>query len=445
MKACGVIAEYNPFHNGHRYQLSEARRMTQSDVMVVAMSGNFVQRGAPALLDKWTRAEIALRNGADIVVEMPILGSVQSADLFARAGIRLLQAMQCDAFAFGAEEGAAEDFVSHNRFLREHEAEIDRIFQTYRNDGRTYAAQLETAIAEVLRPQGSAISFSTPNNQLGLAYVKENEQFPEPMETAIVLRRGAGHNDSDAFGQEFASGTAIREWSLHHGKETERQDVGRFVPQVTLEALERRPLLDWAPYWAMLQYQLMLLSHAELRNIYQVEEGIEYRLKKEAEDAADFMAFIRRVKNKRWTWARLQRVCSYILLGITKAEATTFQEKEDTIRLLGFTDAGRRYLNTLKKTRRPRSSRNCVSHIQRTCNWKSGATASTVWEAFRFWRSRISPGRPFTSATSRVIRTKFLRKLMKTLMKNRKKRLTDHNQRNIMVRLIDARTCNVRF
>ncbi len=349
MKACGVIAEYNPFHNGHRYQLSEAKRMTQSDVMVVAMSGNFVQRGAPALLDKWTRAEIALRNGADIVVEMPVLGSVQAADLFAKAGIRLLQAMQCDAFAFGAEEGTAEDFISHSRLLREHGSEIDRIFQTYRNDGRTYAAQLETAIAEVLRPQGSAISFSTPNNQLGLAYVKENEQFPEPMETAIVLRRGAGHNDSDSFGQEFASGTAIREWALHHGKQSEGNGMGRFVPEETLEALERRPLLDWAPYWSMLQYQLMLLSHAELRNIYQVEEGLEYRLKKEAEDAPDFMAFIQRMKTKRWTWARLQRVCTYILLGITKEEAHSFQEKADAIRLLGFTEAGRRYLNKLKK------------------------------------------------------------------------------------------------
>lgn len=349
MKACGVIAEYNPFHNGHRYQLAEAKRITQSDVMVVAMSGNFVQRGAPALMDKWTRAEIALRNGADIVVEMPVLGSVQAADLFSKAGIRLLQAMQCAAFAFGAEEGTAEAFISHSRFLREHGTEIDRIFQTYRNDGRTYAAQMETAIAEVLRPQGSAISFSTPNNQLGLAYVKENEQFSDPMETAIVLRKGAGHNDSDSSGQEFASGTAIREWALHQGKETEGKDMGRFVPQETSEALERRPLLDWAPYWGMLQYQLMLLSHTELRNIYQVEEGIEYRLKKEAEDAADFIAFIQRMKTKRWTWARLQRVCTYILLGITKAEANSFQGKAATIRLLGFTEAGRRYLNTLKK------------------------------------------------------------------------------------------------
>jgi len=350
MKACGVIAEYNPFHNGHRYQLSEARRMTKSDVMVVAMSGNFVQRGAPALLDKWTRAEIALQNGADIVVELPVLGSVQSADLFAKAGIRLLQAMQCAAFAFGAEEGTAEDFVSHSRFLREHASDIDRIFQTYRNDGRTYAAQLETAIADVLRPQGSAVSFSTPNNQLGLAYVKENEQFPQPMETAIVLRRGAGHNDSAASGQEFASGTAIREWALHHGKEAEGKGMRRFVPKETSEALGKHPLLDWASYWVMLQYQLMLLSHADLRNIYQVEEGIEFRLKKEAADAPDFMTFIRRVKTKRWTWARLQRVCTYILLGITKVEANAFQEKADAIRLLGFTEAGRGYLNSLKKS-----------------------------------------------------------------------------------------------
>lgn len=349
MKACGVIAEYNPFHNGHRYQLAEARRMTNSDVMVVAMSGNFVQRGAPALLDKWTRAEIALRNGADIIVELPVLGSVQAADLFAKAGVRLLQAMQCDAFAFGAETGTSADFIAHNRLLREHEADIDRIFQTYRNDGRTYAAQLETAIAEVLRPQGSALSFTTPNNQLGLAYVRENEQFPEPMETAVVPRKGAGHHDDESADQEFASGTAIRKWALHRRKETGQRDLGKFVPKETSEALRVRPLLDWDPYWGMLQHQLVLLSHAELRSIYQVEEGIEYRLKKEAEDALDFTAFIRRMKTKRWTWARLQRMCTYILLGITKAEAEAFQEKAGTIRLLGFTEAGRRYLNALKK------------------------------------------------------------------------------------------------
>ncbi|CZQ94647.1 high nucleotidyl transferase [Trichococcus palustris] len=349
MKACGVIAEYNPFHNGHRYQLAEAKKMTNSDVMVVAMSGNFVQRGAPSLLDKWARAEIALHNGADVVVEMPILGSVQAADLFAKTGVKLLQALQCDAFAFGAEEGIAADFIERNRILKEHEAEINQVFQSYRNDGRTYAAQLESAIAEVLRSKDSAISFSTPNNQLGLAYVRENEQYRNPMETAVVIRKGASHHASVAAVNEYASGTAIREWVLASGSADKWELLSKWVPAESLRALEQQPAIDWDQYWQMLQYQLTVQSVSELAEIYQVEEGIEYRLKKMAEAAPDFLSFMEHTKTKRWTWARLQRVCTYILLGITKEEAEQFQKQLGVVRLLGFTEKGRAYLHAIKK------------------------------------------------------------------------------------------------
>lgn len=349
MKVCGVIAEYNPFHNGHRHQLAEAKRMTDSDVMVVAMSGNFVQRGAPSLLDKWARAEIALHNGADIVVEMPILGSVQAADLFAKTGIALLQAMQCDAFSFGAEEGIADDFIERNRILMEHETEINQVFQSYRNDGRTYAAQLESAIADVLRNKESAISFSSPNNQLGLAYVRENEQYDHPMETAVVLRRGAGHHGLAAVENEYASGTAIREWVLAKGATANDILLSQWVPAESLYALTQQPAIDWDNYWQMLQYQITVQSVSELAEIYQVEEGIEYRLKKMAETAPDFLTFMERTKTKRWTWARLQRVCTYILLRITKAEAERFQTQLGVIHLLGFTEKGRAYLNIIKK------------------------------------------------------------------------------------------------
>ena len=151
--------------------------MTKSDVMVVAMSGPFFKRGAPALLDKWTRAEIALRNGAESswkcrIGECAVRGSVR------KAGIRLLQAMQCDAFAFGAEEGTAEDLISHSRFLREHEAEINRIFQTYRNDGRTYAAQLETAIAEILSHKVLLFPFQRPIISLDWRMSKKMNNSP---------------------------------------------------------------------------------------------------------------------------------------------------------------------------------------------------------------------------------------------------------------------------
>lgn len=110
MKSCGIVAEYNPFHNGHRFQLQQAREQSGADVMVVSMSGNFTQRGEPAIYDKWLRARMALENGADLVLEQSVLGSVQASDFFAKANVRLLHQMNCDALSFGAENGTTSEF-----------------------------------------------------------------------------------------------------------------------------------------------------------------------------------------------------------------------------------------------------------------------------------------------------------------------------------------------
>ena len=349
MKSCGIIAEYNPFHNGHRYQLQKARRLTQSDVMIVAMSGNFLQRGEPALIDKWKRAEIALKNGADLVVELPVLGSAQSTDLFAKAGIRILQSLDCTSYSFGVEQGRSSDFIQMAQFTLDHQKQIDEVFQTIRNDGRSYPAQIEQAIREVAGETIDLSLFNSPNNLLGLAYEKENRSYSNPMRPFAIQRKGANHHDTKIKKDiPYASGTAIRKEVLNPIFQGELSWIN-WVPKETVKAIEKNNLMSWENYWPYLRYHLILRSAEELSSYYQVEEGIEHRLKKFALPSNSFYDFINRVKTKRWTWARLQRVCLYLLIGISKNDVESFFGTPPAIRILGFTEVGSKYLKELKK------------------------------------------------------------------------------------------------
>ena len=128
MKACGIIVEYNPFHNGHRYHAQQARQQSGAEVVIAIMSGNFLQRGEPALLDKWARTEEALQNGVDLVIELPTAWSVQSADYFANGGIKLLQALQCESLCFGTDSTSAIDYAAFGQFVQENQSLIDQTF-----------------------------------------------------------------------------------------------------------------------------------------------------------------------------------------------------------------------------------------------------------------------------------------------------------------------------
>lgn len=349
MKSCGIITEYNPFHNGHRYQLKEAKKLSQSEVMIIAMSGNFLQRGEPALIDKWERARIALQNGADLVVEMSVLGSSQSTDLFAKNSVRLLQSLDCDSFSFGVEQGKSADFVEMAQFTMDKEKEIDLLFQSFRNDGRSYPAQMEEAIRKTAEENGPKLAFGSPNNLLGLAYVKENLRYQHPMETIVIQRTGAQHYDIESKSNSiYASGTMIRNAVLEKEGFSDLKWTN-WAPTETVKAINKNHLISWENYWPYLRYQLVSSTPEYLSGFYQVEEGIEHRLKKFSVESKTFSQFISLVKNKRWTWARLQRVCLYILLEIEKKDVDGFFDSPPVTRILGFTKAGSKYLNELKK------------------------------------------------------------------------------------------------
>ena len=348
MKACGIIAEYNPFHKGHHYQIEQIRKQTDADIIVVAMSGNFVQRGEPAIENKWHRAKMALENGADLIVELPTLSSTQATDWFAAGGVGILHAAKCQEIAFGVEDiridyqVAFEEWNSLQRQMKEYVTNDEM-------KSLTYASRL-TLIAKESFGENSPLYrlMQQPNQQLGFAYVKEILFRNLPMDYLTIERKGNGHLDAKIQEEQFASGTALRKQLVK--VERNHQLYAQLPYLEGVSSNEYRN--NWEQYWTLLKYQLERSSVDELRTIYQMDEGMEYRFKKCLPQANSFNDFIQLLKNKRWTWARLQRLCIYVLLGITNEQVTQYfgsirEPKEVTV--LGFTKIGREYLKTLRE------------------------------------------------------------------------------------------------
>jgi len=348
MKACGIIAEYNPFHKGHHYQIEQIRKQTDADVIVVAMSGNFVQRGEPAIENKWHRAKMALENGADLILELPTLSSTQATDWFAAGGVGILHAAKCQEIAFGVEDiridyqVAFEEWNSLQRQMKEHVTNDEM-------KSLTYANRLSLISKESFGENSPLYRLmQQPNQQLGFAYVKEIFSRNVPMKFLTIERMGNGHLDELLLEGQFASGTALRKQLVK--VERNHQLYAQLPYLEGVSSNEYRN--NWEQYWLLLKYQLERSSVEELRNIYQMDEGIEYRFKKILPQANSFDEFIQLLKNKRWTWARLQRLCIYVLLGITKEHVNQHFEsirepKEVTV--LGFNETGREYLKILRE------------------------------------------------------------------------------------------------
>lgn len=342
MKSCGVIVEYNPFHNGHAYHLAQARELTQAEVVVVVMSGNFVQRGEPAILDKWRRSRLALESGADLVVELPVHHAVQSADYFAAGGVNLLQALEVEALCFGTDSQQFTDYQKFGEFERSHQTEIAEAFQKIKNNGMSYPVQM-TEVYRELFPELS-LDFSSPNHILGMSYTRANCFYEHPMKIVPIARKDSHHHGEQLDHPDFASGTAIRQACYQKNWEGIK---GR-VPDNTWQSLQNAPLMSWQHYWPLLKYQLLVQPVEELQHIYQMVEGIEYRLKEKAKEANSFQEFVELVKTKRFTWTRIQRLCVYVLLQMKKNDLASHLDS-DYIRILGFNSVGQQFIKEKKK------------------------------------------------------------------------------------------------
>ncbi|MCS0787340.1 nucleotidyltransferase [Cytobacillus firmus] len=350
MNATGVIVEYNPFHNGHAFHLEQAKKVSGAETIIAVMSGNFLQRGEPALVSKWKRAEMALRSGADIVFELPYQFAVQQADIFASGAVSILEAAGCSSLCFGSESGSMESFHQTLSFLEEHNSAYQERIRVHLDAGFSYPKATSMAFLD-LNPEGELVDLSKPNNILGFQYLKSARRQYSSMELFTVARKSAGYHDEQFASDSIASATSIRKALF--SKNGEIESIRQYVPETTYQGLlqykrEFGGFHQWEQYWPFLKFRLVHLQPEKLRDIYEMEEGLEHRFLSAALQAQTFQQFMEKIKTKRYTWTRLQRACVHILTNTEKTEMPNKPLKADYLHLLGMSKNGRKYLNRHK-------------------------------------------------------------------------------------------------
>ncbi len=330
MKAIGIIAEYNPFHNGHLYQIKKVKEKYPDYTIVLVMTGNFTERGEVTILDKFTRTEIALNHGIDLVIELPYPFSTQSADYFAYGGITLLEELQVERVIFGSESDDLETITTIAKVQIENN-ELEKLIKIYSKLGNNYPTALASAIKDLT---GKLID--TPNDLLGISYVKTILKNKYKIIPETIKRTNNYHTKE--LEESISSGTAIRE-SLKKKESIETQ-----IPKDTISYYKNIHLMD--DYFDLLKYKI--LTTEDLSKYQLVEEGIENTLRKEIINSTNYSDFIKRIKSKRYTYNKITRMLLHILCNFTKEKANLFKDI-GYIRILGFNDTGKSYLNKVKK------------------------------------------------------------------------------------------------
>ncbi len=336
MGAVGIIAEYNPFHSGHDFLMNQARIIAGKDPIIVVMSGNYVQRGEMAIMDKWARAKAALQSGADLVFELPFSTAVQAADLFSLGSINQLAELGVTDLVFGVED-ANLNFT----YLGQKIAQIPRNHMDFKDYSQTYSTQYNQMIA---REVGYEVN--QPNAILGLAYAVANYNLGEPLKLHPINRIGAGHDDLLNREHIVQSASAIRNILLHN---EDKEQLKTWLPKLEASELIKQPIYpNWNILFPFLKYRLESSSIEELQKIYQMSEGLEYKMKQEIHLAQTFTEFLRHVKSKRYTYSRLRRLSLYTLLNVTQDDMIN-SFNDESLMLLGFSKTGRQFLKKNRK------------------------------------------------------------------------------------------------
>jgi predicted nucleotidyltransferase len=350
MKSVGLIVEYNPFHNGHAYHLQASKEAAAADVVIAVMSGNFLQRGEPALVSKWQRTKMALLNGVDIVFELPYRFATQKAETFSNGAVSILDAVGCDSLCFGSESGDLSLFLQTIDYLEIQHQSYNENIKQYIETGVSYPKALSLAFQQ-LPDSKKYLDLAKPNNILGLEYIKAIKHQKSALTPMTIPRKNANYHDEDFSSATIASATSIRKAIF--ADSDSKSAIDQYVPKPTKQLLKEyfhfyQVFHQWENYWSYLQFRLIHSTPEDLREIYEMEEGLENRLQAAALESNNFHEFMQHIKTKRYTWTRLQRLCVHILTNTKKEEMVTLSEKASYLRLLGMTSKGREYLNKNK-------------------------------------------------------------------------------------------------
>ena len=324
MKSVGIICEYNPFHNGHLYHIKKVKELYPDYVVIAVINGDFTQRGDFSLIDKWEKTKVAL-NYVDLVIELPFTFGTQAADIFTKGSADILNALKVDAFVFGSESA---DIDKLRKIVKVQESkEYNDKIKDYLNKGFNYPTSLAKALKDF-----DIVLENNPNDLLGIGYIRNLKNVE-----IKVIKRTNDYHSLDL--ENISSATSIRE-ALKEGI-----DVRKYVPKESYESLNDLHFFD--DYFNLLKYKILSIEDL---SIYQtVDEGIENKIKKEILKANNIDELINLVKSKRYTYNKLKRMFLHILCSFTKEEARRCIDIQ-YIRVLGFNEKGRKYLNSIKKT-----------------------------------------------------------------------------------------------
>lgn len=333
MKIAGIIAEYNPFHNGHALHVEKTRAATKADYVVAVMSGAFTQRGEVALVDKWRRARMALGSGVDMVVELPAMYAVRPAQIFARGGVSLMQALGVHVISFGAETGDMAQLTQMARLMADEPPALRARIRARLDAGQSHARARGEAVAEMLSIAPEQVN--RPNTALALEYLVANERLDRPMEAVAIAREGDYH---DLALGEIASASAIRGAAKARGVQAVEGSMPPHAHALLAEApaLAAQERLD-----ALLLDRLRTMERAQIAALPDVNEGLEMRIARYAREAASREELMALVKCKRYTMARISRVLTYALLGLTADLAAPYERGAPYARVLGFRQSAR--------------------------------------------------------------------------------------------------------
>ena len=317
----GIICEYNPFHLGHLYHLNQIKKMYPNSTIILVMSTNFTERGELSVINKWDKTDIALHYGVDIVIELPFKYATSSADIFARGSINILNKIGVDKLVFGSESNDI-NLLTKIANIQLNNKNFDKKVKDYLKKGLNYPTSLSNAIKDIIH-----LAIDTPNDLLGISYIKEIIKQNTKIEPITIKRTNDFHSKGSA--------------SYIRNKLKENKNIHPFVPDYVYPYINKTFIDD---YFSFIKYKI--LSTDDL-TIYQgIDNSINNRLKKYINSSNTLDEYINKLKTKKYTYNRLKRLMLHILVGYTKIDNN---KEYNYIRILGFTNKGRLYLNAIKK------------------------------------------------------------------------------------------------
>ncbi len=342
-RVAGIIAEYNPFHNGHYYHIQRTKELTGTESIVAVISGNFTQRGEPSIVNKWSKAYMAICGGADLVIELPTIYAVSSAENFASGAIKILNELKIvDELSFGAESKELSTLNNIANVLCDEPKQYLTILSHELSKGISYPKARENAILMYLNDiKRYANILNSPNNILAIEYLKSIKRQRCNIEPVMVERKKVYYNE-ERIVDEFASSTGIRKLLLNR----EFEEIKKVIPRSSYKILANDynnlgPIIGLKCFEKEIVYELRKMTISQIANLPDVTEGLEYAIKKAVDETNSINQIIDSVKSKRYTQTRIQRILIYALLGITKQDMEMSKKAIPYVRVLGFTQKGK--------------------------------------------------------------------------------------------------------